>query len=209
MILSTLLAAVVVAGASVSTVPDATYRLPFDHSAVRPDGHPLYVSDAKIAAAIPGYAALGERIGSCLSGMTVPQMLQVVYPPTVTGPHAALSNALECELAEDGKTLACRPQLAAAQVVFDVDPRHYFTLGAQTGLMDALDVYRAYREGGIAFADPGVPHFKSLPVSEISVEGDLFLIRTGDCGCSETLEIERKPEFDGGFSGRTRSAICA
>lgn len=209
MTLPAIFGSVAMAMVAAATPAVATYEFPIDPSAVGADGHPLYVGDAAIATAIPGYAQLGARIGSCMSGMTIPRMLYVAYQPTVTGAHTALSNTLECEQSEDRETLACRPHMAASSVVFDVDAVHYFALGAGTDLENALEVYRAYRDGRIAFADPEQPHFKTLPVRQISTEGELFLIEIGDCGCSETLEVVRQRDGDRpDFSGRTRSAIC-
>src|SRR5215470_14975304 len=84
------------------------YQLPFDHALRDAKGMPLFVDDTEIAKTIPRFAEFGGRISTRLSGMTIPQQLFLSFTPTVTGPHQALSNTIDCDKADDADLLTCR-----------------------------------------------------------------------------------------------------
>ena len=186
-----------IAGISVLAVvglvlAEETYTFTVDRSAKGPDGYPLYITDAEIVAKIPRFSGLGTRIDTCMQGLTIPEWLHVNFPPTISGPHTALSNALNCEKPHDSGEFSCHASLADAQVIFDQDSTQYFTLGPATNMDDALEIFRAYRDGQIEFTTETQPWIQRLKIREISADGKYFRIRKGDCGCSEELKVERR-----------------
>ncbi len=185
-----------------------TYQLPFDKSARDANGTPLYVDDAEIAKTIPQFA-LSVRISTCMASEVRPEPLYVAFAPTVTRPHRALSNTLQCEKAEDADVLTCRAHVQERAVIFDADPSKYFEIDANTDPEDALAIYRAFRDGQISFPDGAGPHIKTLPVRQITRDGDRFLIRNADCGCSETFAISRHKSGDVmTFEGAKIEGMC-
>src|SRR5262249_62370345 len=127
---------------------------------------------------IPRFAEFGGRISTCLSGMTIPQQLFLSFTPTVTGPHQALSNTIDCDKADDADLLTCRAHVEERSVIFDDDPTKFFEIDANIDIEDALAVYRAFRDGQVSFPDDTGPHFKTLSIRGISRDRDRFLIST-------------------------------
>src|SRR5690348_14928851 len=89
----------------------AEFTFPQDPAAVDANGRPLYVDDATLAATIPDLAAVGQRLGTCLTNMTWPHSGFIEFMPTVTGPHTALSNRLYCQA--DAESITCTEPNAA------------------------------------------------------------------------------------------------
>jgi hypothetical protein len=189
--------------------PEGSYQLRFEKSLRDAKGMPLYVDDAEITKTIPQFAELGIRISTCIAGMIRPEPLAVAFTPTLTGPHQALSNTLNCVKAEDADVLTCWPHVHEHAVIFDVDQTKYFEIDANTDPEDALAVYRAFRDGQISFPDGAGPRIKALPVRQITRDGDRFLLMNADCGCHETFAISRR--VSGGattFEGTKIEGMC-
>jgi hypothetical protein len=172
------------------------------------DGQPVYVDDAEVARAIPQFAPLGPRAATCPTPFST--LVHIAYSPTVTGPHRALSNTLECDIAaDDPHVYACRAQVRDRPVIYDVEPSQYFEIDSHTIADDALQVYRAFRDGQIRYADAKMPYFRTLRVRSITQEDGRMILHTGGCGCGETIAVEpASPGNGAAFIGQTIRALC-
>jgi hypothetical protein len=170
------------------------YELTLDPAARGVDGRPLYVTDEQLRAKIPELGTFGERIETCMQGMTRPMSYYFTYPPTVTAPHKALTNSVLCEGNHGETDIRCRADIARNAVVFDADPSRYFTLGPNTDRDAAIEVFRAFNEERIVYSEEAKPWIKGLEVREITQEGSTFIVGKADCGCNEKVAIERRSE---------------
>jgi len=180
---------------AVSEAPtaDRSYELKLEPSARAVDGRPLYVTDEQIAARIPDLGRR-ERIETCMQGMTQPMLYYFTYVPTVIAPHQALTNTVQCEGTRGEADLRCHADVSGNAVVFDADPRRYFSLGAGTDRDAAIEVFRAFNEGRIVYSEETKPSIKGLEVREITRQGPAFAVRKADCGCNESVVVERRGE---------------
>lgn len=173
---------------------DPLYEFTIDPSATDADGRQIYLTDEEIAARIPPLGARGRRIATCVQGVTIPMFYVFTFPPSVTGPHEARTNALQCEGDEANVRLRCHAQIAHDPVVFNDDPNRYVGLGSGTNRDAALELLRAFDEGRIVYSDETKPWIRNLQVREITQDGSTFIVRKADCGCSEGVAIERRSE---------------
>lgn len=184
---------------------DEVHTLPAVSTVV--DGHGIYVDDAYVAREIPQFSTLGPRVDTCPIPFSM--AAKIAYPPTVTALHRGFSNTLDCEGTPDASAYECRAHVRDRPVAFDVDPALYFEVDDQTPVDEALQVYRAFRDGRIRYADHRTPYFPSLRVRSIKREAEHLLLYIGGCGCGESIAIERAPPgIEAAFTGRTVRAIC-
>ncbi|GEM_PF-3721257 len=177
------------------------YTFAVDHAAVAANGNPLFLDDAKVAAAVAELAHVGARIDTCRVGAAFPNLLDVTYAPTLTGPHTAKANRLACEFDGEEK-LVCRTS-GSDDVAFDQDASQFFRLGKATELDDALQIFRAYRSSEIHFPEKmKFPNVRDSKIVDISRQEKYFIISTADCGCGERLEVERRT------AGNTSSVVA-
>jgi hypothetical protein len=167
------------------------YELTLDASLRAADGQATYVSDEQLREKIPELADIGERIDTCVQGMKVPMSYIFTYAPTVFAPHQALTNIVQCEGNRDDPNLLCRANISQNPVVFDEDSRHCFVQGPNTDRGAAIEVFRAFNEGRILFSEETKPWIKGLQIRQITQEGSTFVVMKADCGCNETVAVER------------------
>jgi hypothetical protein len=167
--------------------------LPYDDHLLGADGHPTYIDDAAIHAAVPRLQNAGPRLSQCHTGMTIPEYLTVVYPPTVIAAHKATTRLFVCTHNKNDDHLECESDASASEVYFDNDPDIYFGLGHGTTIDQALPLMRAVEIGDLKFSsgvvDPHLTKRKGL-VGEIEQSNGGFQIHYGDCGCRGTMVIK-------------------
>jgi len=174
------------------TALGAAFTFPQNPAAVDATGRPLYVDDATLIHSIPALNGAGKRLRTCLTSMTLPQSGYIEFMPTVTGAHSASSNRLQCE-AESAESITCtEPDDADRAVVFDADPSEYFRLGPNTDLDEALEIARAFRNESVDYGAGEKRFFATLPLREIAKKGTAFSVHFSDCGCHETIRVERQ-----------------
>jgi hypothetical protein len=188
------LAVVLSIAAMNALAPEPVYELTLDPSARDVDGRKLYISDDQLRAKIPALEDLGVRIETCVQSMTEPMSYNFTYAPTVTAPHEALTNGVQCEGSPDDRNVRCQADLWRTAVVFDGDPQYYFAFGPNTDRGAAMEVFRAFNQGRVVYSDETKPWIKGLKIREIAQQGSTFVVRKEDCGCTESVAIERRSE---------------
>lgn len=128
-----------------------------------------------------------------MNPMFIPTTGYIEFLPTVTSPHGATANRLDCTL-ETPDRLECNMQPREdRQVVFDNDPAQYFRVGPGVGLDAALDVLRAFRDGVVE--DPNEDKqelIAHLPLRSIDIIGNYYSVTFSDCGCAFETIVDRR-----------------
>ncbi len=168
---------------------DAMYMLHVHRDPGPPTKSPRYIDDAEVRVKIPSLAHIGPQIDTCYQGMARPNRIDVTYPPTITAPHHASTNVLNCSVAIDAEIATCtiRP---SDDVVFGDAPKRYFALGADTPLRDAIAIADAFHQGTLILPKGLTLSLTNIRIREISRRGSAFRISRADCGCSATTDVQ-------------------
>ena len=129
-----------------------------------------------------GYCSLGS---DCI----------VTFPPKVLTADAVLARSVTCDESSDGHE--CR--YYAERAWYDEVPSHYFTLGDDTCIGDALPVVHAYfshrlRSSNGARSWPLATSWKGfsnpeMRLAKISRDGDSLVLTVVMCGCAGELRV--------------------
>ncbi|HEX7914142.1 hypothetical protein [Rudaea sp.] len=183
-----------------------TFSFPVDHSAAD-HGQPLYVADQTLITAIPSLKGATHRMSTCINPMFIPASGQIEFVPVPTGDHLAQAKVLNCQL-KTSETLTCNDDGAVDHpVVFDKEPSKSFVLVSGTGMDEALDVFRAFRDRKIEYAsDKAKPWINDMPLRQIARKAQQYIVSFSDCGCSNSQVVEKRA--DKFVVVETRNGIC-
>ena len=179
---------------TLGTDASQTLTLPYDDMTRGSDGNPIYVDDHALAEKLPWVKDAGKRLSTCLSNMTVPEILTIQYAPKVTGSHTVETNILHCEQPRGARDLSYKTDGVHEKAFFDRDPDRYLDTDRQIPLDDIVQITHAIIDGGVSFGadvkDPKLAEKKGS-LGTLERNGDGFRVRYGDCGCSGRMELHR------------------